>query len=99
MNPGTDYTNRKLNLFALLAASTIQANCSWYKCPRAADSLWHACDAVANGQNGRAPQSTAKLQEFVFKPLFSCLQNFKILQDFPSHRIFECMHEVLNVVK
>ena len=31
--------------------------------------------------------------------LFSCIQNFKTLQDSPSHRIFERMHEVLNVAK
>jgi len=33
------------------------------------------------------------------QPLFSSLQNSKTLQDFPSHRIFERMHEVLNVAK
>ena len=31
------------------------------------------------------------------KALFSFLQNFKTLQDFTSYRIFERMHEVLNV--
>ena len=31
--------------------------------------------------------------------LFRCLQNSKTLQDFPSHRIFERMHKVLNVAK
>jgi len=31
--------------------------------------------------------------------LFSFLQNFKTLQDSTSHRIFERMHEVLNVAK
>ena len=31
--------------------------------------------------------------------LFSWLQNFKILQDSPSHQIFQRMHEVLNVAK
>jgi len=31
------------------------------------------------------------------KPLFSCLQNSKILQDFSSYRIFERIHEVLNM--
>jgi hypothetical protein len=33
------------------------------------------------------------------RDLFSSLQNFKILQDSPSHRIFQYMHEVLNVAK
>ena len=33
------------------------------------------------------------------KALFRCTQNFKILQDFSSHRIFERMHEVLNIAK
>jgi len=32
-------------------------------------------------------------------PLFSCIQNSKSLQDSPSHRIFERMHEVLNIAK
>ena len=31
--------------------------------------------------------------------LFSFLQNFKTLQDSTSHRIFERIHEVLNVAK
>ena len=31
--------------------------------------------------------------------LFSSLQNFKTLQDSTSHRIFERMHEVLNIAK
>jgi hypothetical protein len=35
----------------------------------------------------------------VVNALFRCTQNSKILQDFPSHRIFERMHEVLNVTK
>ena len=33
------------------------------------------------------------------KVLFSSLQNSKILQDSLSHRIFQRMHEVLNVAK
>ena len=33
------------------------------------------------------------------KVFFSSLQNFKTLQDFPSHQIFQRMHEVLNVAK
>ena len=33
------------------------------------------------------------------KPLFSFFQNSKTLQDSTSHRIFECMHEVLNIAK
>ena len=32
-------------------------------------------------------------------PLFRCTQNFKILQYFLLHRIFERMYEVLNVAK
>ena len=32
-------------------------------------------------------------------PLFSCIQNFKTLRDFSSHRIFEHVYEVLNVAK
>ena len=32
-------------------------------------------------------------------PLFSSLQNSKILQDSTSHRIFELVHKVLNVAK
>jgi len=32
-------------------------------------------------------------------PLFSYIQNSKTLQDSPSHRIFERIHEVLNVAK
>ena len=34
-----------------------------------------------------------------FKALFSSLQNSKILQDSPSHRIFQYIHEVLNIAK
>ena len=33
------------------------------------------------------------------KPLLRCLQNSKTLLYSPSHRIFECVHEVLNVAK
>ena len=40
---------------------------------------------------------------YIFKKsgqrLFRCTQNSKTLQDFPSHRIFERMHEVLNITK
>ena len=35
----------------------------------------------------------------LLKALFSCLQNSKILQDSPSHEMFKCMHEVLNIAK
>jgi len=35
----------------------------------------------------------------LINPLFRCTQNSKTLQDSPSHRIFEHMHEVLNVGK
>ena len=35
----------------------------------------------------------------ITSPLFRCLQNSKILQDSPSHQIFERIHEVLNIVK
>ena len=38
-------------------------------------------------------------EKLSIKALFSSLQNFKILQDFPSHRIFQHMHEILNVAK
>ena len=34
-----------------------------------------------------------------FKALFSSFQNFKTLQDSPSHRVFQYRHEVLNVAK
>ena len=39
------------------------------------------------------------VQYIQIQALFSCLQIFKTLQDFLSHRIFLRMHEVLNVIK
>ena len=42
--------------------------------------------AVTAGRGGNPPQG-----------LFSCIQNSKTLQDSPSHRIFQRMHEVINL--
>jgi len=52
-------------------------------------------DQTTYGSDERQNRTT----ELYTKLLFSCIQNSKTLQDFPSHRIFERMREVLNIAK
>ena len=72
-------------------------------CGRVTDRITRVSCGVslANGQLGCRVCVWARAKDRVEgnSALFSCFQNFKILQDFSSHRIFERMHKVLNVAK
>ena len=63
--------------------------------------MMHLDRAHAAGMAGgeRHVVSAGALEGFLARALFSCFQNSKILQNFPSHQMFQRMHAVLNVAK